>query len=243
MNRAVHLALVLVLVMMSLVPLTASVAAQQSLPTEFLGTWEGRADTPNYFSRVTISLSGGQVGEIVGTIDYPAVESRTVACGGNVQLWSVSGSQVTLIEKLNYGTASCRYADGTITLTLQLDGSLAYTWSHPNNPAVLRGTLTRAAACRWTGTWWSSVYGYLRLAQSGASVSGDYDWDQGQIGGTVIGDTLSGTWNEAPSRQAPNDAGEFVFKMAADCQSFDGKWRYTFGDTWYFDWAAERVSN
>ena len=83
----------------------------------------------------------------------------------------------------------------------------------------------------------------MRPTQGGDTVSGDDDWDQGQFSGTVEGDTLSGTWQEAPSRQASTDAGEFVLKMAADCQSFDGKWRYASGDTWYFDWAAERVSN
>lgn len=441
MNRAVHLALLLVLVVLSLAPVSAPVAAQQSLPAEFLGIWGGRADAPGFNSQVTITLSGGQVGELVGTIDYPAVESRTVACGGNVQLWSVRGSEVTLIEKLNYGTAACSYADGTITLTLQLDGSLGYTWSHPNNPAVLRGTLTRTggttggttagttggstgddwcaqlaatygpaspsrgpwygpleqrvgnitranadvwvadfvataifynpttstttpwdfgfafrqtadgqgiqqiiidsngnwyyadypngvlasgealsysfppglpntldlvvegdtasfclngqfvstvqlppavasdvylatglfdttvisgrvidyegfsvwalpaataqvippSTCQWTGTW-DTAFGRMRLSQSGSSVSGDYDVDQGRISGTVSGQMLRGTWTEAPSRQPPADAGEVELTMGADCQSFSGQWRYGSSEAWRTGWFGQRVS-
>jgi hypothetical protein len=437
MTRAVHFALVLLLVGISLVSVTASVAAQQELPAAFFGQWAGSTDEvpSNADVPVTVDLTGGSLGAVVGTMALP-----NHACGGDVTLQRVAadGRQIELAVSITYGAACIN--GGLVTLTLQSDRSVFYDWRHPSSAVTATGTLTRTggasapstdqppqadwcaqvtatygptptlsgpwdggleqrqgsssranaavsvanfvatamlynpttsttvpwdfgfafretaderavqqifidsrgnwyhasfpqgvlasgvassynfspgagnaldlvvegetasfclngqfvstvqlppavasdvllvtgllegdqsivtgrvinyenfsvwalpsttaqtvppSTCQWTGTW-DTEFGSLRLTQRGDTVSGDYDVDQGQISGRVIGDTLSGTWNEAPSRQAPTDAGEIVFKMAADCQSFDGKWRYAFGDTWYFDWAAERVSN
>jgi hypothetical protein len=92
--------------------------------------------------------------------------------------------------------------------------------------------------CRWTGTW-STTFGTMRLTQSDVTVSGDYEHDQGQIRGTVTGRVLSGTWDEAPSRQPPGDAGEIEFTMADDCQSFTGRWRYDSGGDWQPGWDGQ----
>jgi hypothetical protein len=94
--------------------------------------------------------------------------------------------------------------------------------------------------CRWTGTW-STSYGTMRLTQSDDTVSGDYEHDQGQIRGTVSDQVLSGTWDEAPSRQPPSDAGEIEFTMADDCQSFTGRWRYDSSGEWQLGWSGQLV--
>jgi hypothetical protein len=107
------------------------------------------------------------------------------------------------------------------------------TASPPEQPSGL-------SACDWTGTW-STSYGTMRLTQSGSAVSGDYEWDQGQITGAVSGNVLQGTWNEAPSRQPPSDAGEIVFTMGADCRTFTGEWRYDASGEWQAGWSGERM--
>jgi hypothetical protein len=113
-------------------------------------------------------------------------------------------------------------------------------WSAPADPALV---LQEVAACTWTGDWRTS-YGMIRLTQQGnGTVTGDYDWDQGQISGIINGNVLNGTWNEAPSRQAPTDAGQLQFTMADDCQSFAGQWRYGSSGDWSTDWGGVRVSD
>ena len=107
-------------------------------------------------------------------------------------------------------------------------------------------TITRAqqaAPCIWTGAWRTS-YGMIRLTQQNdGTVRGDYDWDEGQISGTITGNVLNGMWNEAPSREPPSDAGQLQFTMADDCQSFAGQWRYGSSGAWATDWGGVRVSS
>lgn len=101
-------------------------------------------------------------------------------------------------------------------------------------------TATAATTCSWTGAW-SSSYNEMRLTQSGSSVSGEYDWDMGRItNATVSGMVLKGTWTEAPSRTAPNDAGDIELTMADDCQSFTGRWRYGSSGDWRGGWDGRR---
>jgi hypothetical protein len=246
MHHAASLVISFAFMFVSLGALTAPVAAQQSLPTEFVGRWEGTASHSfiDFSSPVIVDLAGGSVGAVVGTIDYPVGGNRSVACRSDLRLQSVAATrgQVTVVEDVTTPSA-CPLNGATVILTLRNDGRLGYDWRHAEragDPFV--GILTRTAACSWTGAWWSPVFGSLRLAQVGLSVSGDYDWDQGQIGGTVSGNTLGGRWSEAPSQPPdPADAGEFVFVMAADCQSFTGQWRYGSSGEWFTNWSGERV--
>ena len=441
-RRATLLGVCLTLSILSFVPLSAPVAAQQQLPAAFGGGWQGTMVVRNPDSQFpfSLNLTGGSVGSIVGTVDYPAGPVRTFPCRGNLVLRGVSadGSRVDLVEKLTEGQAYCTFYDANITLALQADGSLAYQWSHPAFGGTATATLTRSGAapgqttitppradwcadlattygpapplsgpwrgtleqrqgnltradggvsvtdfvatvlfsnpttsttvpweygfafrqtadqaevqqifidsnggwyyasypqgvlasgeapsfnfspgasnaldlvvegdtasfclngqfvntvqlppavasdvylvtgffdttivtgrlvaydgfavwalpattaqqvpsttCQWTGTW-DTEFGPLRLTQSGDTVSGDYDWDQGQISGTVSGNVLRGTWNEAPSRQPPTDAGEVALTMRDDCQSFTGQWRYGSSEPWRTGWFGQRVSN
>jgi hypothetical protein len=98
----------------------------------------------------------------------------------------------------------------------------------------------RCVFCEWTGTW-STNWGDMRLRQTGMSVSGDYDHDQGMISGSVSGNVLSATWMEVPSRKPPSDAGDLAFTMAADCQSFTGTWRYGMSGDMSAGWSGERI--
>ena len=111
-------------------------------------------------------------------------------------------------------------------------------------PAVAPAAQTPAqpvATCEWTDTW-DSNWGEMHLRQTGSTVTGEYASEQGELIGTVTGNVLTGIWTEAPTRQAPSDAGDFTFEMVdgSGCRSFTGTWRYGFSGEWVGDWDAER---
>lgn len=83
----------------------------------------------------------------------------------------------------------------------------------------------------WEGEW-DSNWGHMVIAQNGNHVTGTYTYDNGIISGTVSGNTFTGTWSEAPSYSAPNDAGDLILEMAADGKSFSGRWRYGSSGDW-----------
>lgn len=92
------------------------------------------------------------------------------------------------------------------------------------------------SACDWTSVWQTN-WGDMELVQQGSRVIGTYTHDQGKIDGEVLGLSLRGTWSESPSYAPPNDAGDFEFDLAADCQSFTGRWRYGSQGDWA-DWSG-----
>ena len=59
----------------------------------------------------------------------------------------------------------------------------------------------------WAGTWDTDL-GTWMLDQSGDRVFGTYEPDGGRIFGTVLGDTLLGSWAQAPTYAPPDDAGD-----------------------------------
>ena len=77
----------------------------------------------------------------------------------------------------------------------------------------------------WEGEW-DSNWGHMILAQSGNLVTGTYTHDSGRIDAIVTGNTLTGTWSEAPSYAPDKDAGDIRFTMSADGKTFDGSWGY-----------------
>ena len=92
----------------------------------------------------------------------------------------------------------------------------------------------------WTGTWESDQWGEMNLTQDGTTVTGVYEWDGGKIAGTVSGNTLRGTWSEAPTYAPLNDAGDFEFTLSDDGKSFTGKWRYGSDGDWNGDWTGQK---
>ena len=77
----------------------------------------------------------------------------------------------------------------------------------------------------WSGTW-STNYGTMTLTQQGDRVEGKYTHDQGHLVGRATGPLLVGTWDEAPTRTGPGDAGRIEFKLADGGKSFTGRWDY-----------------
>jgi inhibitor of cysteine peptidase len=95
----------------------------------------------------------------------------------------------------------------------------------------------RTADSNWAGRW-NTTFTSMILTQKGNTVEGHYDWDNGHLTGTVKGRTLSGKWDEAPTRFGPDDAGSFVFTLAPDGKSFAGKWRNEGDKSWRGDWVG-----
>ena len=94
-----------------------------------------------------------------------------------------------------------------------------------------------AADSNWAGRW-STTFTSMILTQKGNTVEGHYDWDNGHLTGTVKGNTLTGKWDESPTRSVPDDAGSFVFTLSADGKSFAGKWRNEDDKAWRGDWVG-----
>lgn len=101
--------------------------------------------------------------------------------------------------------------------------------------------LSYPGECSWTGVW-DTNFGDMELVQEGSLVTGTYTHDQGRISGTVSGNTLTGTWSEAPSYSPSTDAGGVQLIISEDCTSFRGSWRYGQDKTtWDGDWTGTRA--
>jgi len=87
----------------------------------------------------------------------------------------------------------------------------------------------------WSGTW-STNFNSMTLKQTGGSVEGTYEYDEGHIQGAAIGNVFKGRWDEAPTRTGPNDAGPFEFTMSSDGKSFTGRWRHDGDSGWAGSW-------
>jgi hypothetical protein len=101
------------------------------------------------------------------------------------------------------------------------------------------GAQAHRQANEWAGTW-STDWGTMTLRQSGASVTGNYTHDSGHITGTASGLTLTGRWDEAPTRKGPNDAGSIRWTMKPDLRTFSGTWTYDGGGGG--SWVGTRTS-
>lgn len=111
----------------------------------------------------------------------------------------------------------------------------------PSQTATGTIHLSYPGECSWTGVW-KTTFGDMELVQEGSRVTGSYTHDQGRISGTVSGNTLTGTWSEAPSYTPSNDAGGVQMVMAEGCTSFRGSWRYGHDKTsWDGDWTGTRA--
>jgi hypothetical protein len=95
------------------------------------------------------------------------------------------------------------------------------------------------AQASWQGTW-KTAFGTMQLTQTDTDVTGTYESKDGKIVGKVSGGTLVGTWSQSPSYAPPADGGDFEFTLAADGQSFTGRYRYGSDGTWFSTWTGTR---
>ncbi len=98
--------------------------------------------------------------------------------------------------------------------------------------------------CSWLHSWDTTLdstsFKIHFTCQIGNKVVGTYDREDGQLSGTISGNTLTGTWREEPAYSSPNDSGEFVFTMAPDCTSFTGQRRYGTTGAWNA-WSGTKI--
>ena len=106
--------------------------------------------------------------------------------------------------------------------------------------AQLRATLKKGPHL-WTGEWDSASWGWMSMTQSGTSVTGFYEHDDGKITGRVSGRKLTGRWSESPTYTGPWDAGPMTLTMAANGKSFTGTWAYDGGGGGFGGWPGTRV--
>jgi len=103
-------------------PGTSPSAAAGQLPAGMVGTWTGTgtvtAGSDSARFTVTISLTGGAVGNVVGTSTYPAAP-----CTGNLTLVNV-GTKVEVSEHITTRTDDC--FDSTLYLAVDASGHLLY---------------------------------------------------------------------------------------------------------------------
>jgi len=109
-------------------------------------------------------------------------------------------------------------------------------------------TSSALSAQSWSGTWlttWNEGDMAVRmvLIQSGTTVTGTYESNDGQITGTVQGNRLVGSWSEGNDAQG----GPFELKMSSDGKMFAGWWTTEGTDLTEVkkekpDWLGYRVS-
>jgi hypothetical protein len=91
-----------------------------------------------------------------------------------------------------------------------------------------------ADAASFSGLW-ETTYGRMRLVQTGEHVAGTYSYASGSaLEGTVAGGRATLRYRE------PQAEGEAQFDLAADGESFTGRWRATGEESWS-DWMGTRV--
>src|ERR1041384_5186782 len=94
-----------------------SSGAQQGVPAQFIGTWNGEGSQVNPPGEWTIEavIVGGPVRQ-VGTISYPSLQ-----CGGVLVLRSAGANWLEVDEDITYGECE---DGGVITFTPSADGRL-----------------------------------------------------------------------------------------------------------------------
>jgi len=100
-----------------------------SLPEGMLGTWRGIVQQSSSKYPMTLTLSGGTAGDIVGRSEYP-----TLPCTGNLRLLS-GGDDVVLQEEVS---GSC--ITGEVHLELIDRNTILYKWgkSGPTTATLVR---------------------------------------------------------------------------------------------------------
>ena len=81
------------------------------------------------------------------------------------------------------------------------------------------------SGCQGFAGAWKTTFGTMTFARSGNQITSSYDFDGGNIRGTISGDgrTLTGTYTETSAK------GLFCFTLAADGKSFSGGCNRTSG--------------
>jgi hypothetical protein len=164
-----------------------------------------------------------------GTVGKDHVVATAYFTDGSAQV--ILDTTITIMGKIPSSTGSQAVSGGTGPVSTTVPVTV-----------ITSSTLTAESRgiAPWSGSW-DSEWGTMQFTQSGNQVTATYTYYDGRITGTASGDTLAGTWSQSPSYQPPEDAGDVVFTMADDGNSFTGNWRFgTNTGTWDGAWTATR---
>ncbi|WP_446223654.1 protein kinase domain-containing protein [Nocardia sp. IBHARD005] len=113
---------------------TTVAPSSATVPSEFVGTWKGRAnDGPVQFD-IELTITPGAVGQELATSANTGAIRRD-RCDRAETLTEATANSLTFRARLTAGSG-CFDQGATSTVTLQLDGTLAY-----RTPGVLGGTI------------------------------------------------------------------------------------------------------
>lgn len=228
-------------------------AAQGTRPeADWAGTWSTRWTIMQYGQMKTyefdlvISQSGNQ---ITGSSSYYNWAISGIASGNNFEgRWSnkMSAQEAGHVfgpVKLTLDSAGRSFSgqfigeyhygvwDPRFTVTGYRAGTSPAqpvipqpTYNPPLNPQPT-GQTSPTLSKQFTGKW-NTDFGEMVLKQDGDKLTGTYYGQDGNITGTVSGDTATGTWSESPSFQPPWKAGDFIFTLSGDGTAIKGKWRW-----------------
>jgi hypothetical protein len=109
------------------------------MPAVFDGVWDGGVTQQgsSTASRTLVSLTGGRIGSVVGTIAYPALR-----CGGELWLVSSSADSMQLGEVILYGQDRCN-SRALLTMGRDKRGALTMQWRDINGTGSAQGTLKK----------------------------------------------------------------------------------------------------
>lgn len=133
----------------------------------------------------------------------------------------------TITGNVLSGTWTETSSKGRLKFVFKTDGStFAGLWSYGDAELVsqwdgvrtsAQSTPTQQSYLQIAGKY-STGFGDMVLRQNGASVSGEYTYNDGLIEGTLSGNILTGTWKETSS------SGTIRFVFKSDGSGFTGKW-------------------
>ena len=80
---------------------------------------------------------------------------------------------------------------------------------------------------------WDTDWGEMTLLQTGCTIKGTYEYEDGKITGVVTKDgmVLEGEWSESPSYQPPDDKGIIRHELSPNRNIFSGYWCYGNSDS------------
>lgn len=196
------------------VPQVRPTATQASHPLpSFTGTWQ------TTYGEMTLTEQGGK---IEGTYAY------------------TSGATISGRREKNRFTFTYQepHAKGEGWFELAADGkTFAGEWRSDGGEQWLpwKGERTTASSQVSFDGLWETTYGRMRLNQDAGQVIGSYSYAAGsKIAGSVAGRTLKVRYTE------PTAAGEAEFTLAANGESFVGRWKPDGATVWQ-PWTGRRV--
>ena len=119
-------------------PLVPQQEVAAAVPDPFLGHWEGTTSWNDATMPVAMDLTGGSVGEIVGTVEYALYGSAGPKCG--LVNMAADGREIVLEGTITYDATVC-LVDATIQISFQDTGAFGYLWNHPALTVSGTGTL------------------------------------------------------------------------------------------------------